>query len=155
MQATTCNNPSCGKEITQYTGRRPKKYCSVACRNAHYKVLFPSKKKENKIDPLKLLSQFKFEIMYYDSDLKIFREPTQEELMSAMAKFKATDQQKKARDYAHGKSETPTDANAEIQAQIKSIQSEKIPAHRDTIYGRKSWAIEQQARIDELKKKLQ
>lgn len=47
MKQTHCNNPSCGKELIHTEGRRPKKYCSVGCRNAHYKVLYTSKKKEN------------------------------------------------------------------------------------------------------------
>lgn len=47
MKQTHCNNPSCGEELIHTEGRRPKKYCSIACRNAHYKVLYTSKKKEN------------------------------------------------------------------------------------------------------------
>lgn len=41
-----CLNPSCGKKLKHTQGRRPKKYCNESCRNGHYKVLFPTKKKE-------------------------------------------------------------------------------------------------------------
>ena len=49
MKLTHCNNPSCGKELIHTEGRRPKKYCSISCRNAHYKTIYSSenKKKED------------------------------------------------------------------------------------------------------------
>ena len=40
-----CNNPSCGKELIHTEGRRPKKYCSVGCRNAHYKEVYKKTEK--------------------------------------------------------------------------------------------------------------
>lgn len=40
----------------------------------------------------------------------------------------------------------------EAEAKIKEIQAEKIPDHRNTSIGRKSWQIEQDNRIKELKK---
>lgn len=42
----------------------------------------------------------------------------------------------------------------EIQRQIESIRAEKIPKERDTVFGRKSWQIDQQKRIQELQQKL-
>lgn len=42
----------------------------------------------------------------------------------------------------------------EIQRQIESIRAEKIPKERDTVFGRKSWQIDQQKRIQELQNKL-
>lgn len=42
---THCNNPSCLKELVHTEGRRPKKYCSPSCRNAHYKIVYEKKKK--------------------------------------------------------------------------------------------------------------
>lgn len=41
-----------------------------------------------------------------------------------------------------------------IEEQIKAIQSEKIPDHRNTPIGKQSWKYEQQKRITELKSKL-
>lgn len=41
-----------------------------------------------------------------------------------------------------------------IEAQIKAIEAEKLPKGRDTHIGRKSFKIEQQNRINELKKQL-
>lgn len=42
---TNCLNPNCKKELIHTQGRRPKKYCSPVCRNAHYKVIYEPKKK--------------------------------------------------------------------------------------------------------------
>lgn len=44
--------------------------------------------------------------------------------------------------------------NDAIEAQIKAIQAEKIPEHRNTTMGKKAWAIEQNNRIKELQKQL-
>ena len=44
----------------------------------------------------------------------------------------------------------PTD----IEKQIAAIKAEKIPKDRDTIFGRKSWALDQRKRIAELESKL-
>lgn len=41
-----------------------------------------------------------------------------------------------------------------IEKQISSIKDEKIPKHRDTPLGRKSWAIEQKKRIEDLQNKM-
>lgn len=41
-----------------------------------------------------------------------------------------------------------------IEVEIKLIRAEKIPAHRDTILGRKVWNADQQKRISELQKQL-
>lgn len=42
----------------------------------------------------------------------------------------------------------------EIQRQIESIRAEKIPKERDTVFGRKSWALEQKKRIEDLEKQI-
>ena len=44
----------------------------------------------------------------------------------------------------------PTD----LEKQIALIRAEKIPKDRDTIFGRKSWALDQKKRILELESKL-
>lgn len=44
--------------------------------------------------------------------------------------------------------------NQEILAQIAAIRAEKIPELRNTTLGRKSWNIEQEKKIAELKSKL-
>lgn len=49
--------------------------------------------------------------------------------------------------------EKPNDVT-DIQKQIASIRAEKVPKERDTIIGRKSWSIEQEKRIKELKEKI-
>ena len=41
----------------------------------------------------------------------------------------------------------------EIQAEITKIQSEKIPAERNTPLGRRAWLLEQEQRINDLKNK--
>jgi len=50
---------------------------------------------------------------------------------------------------------THEDANAAILEQIKAIEAEKIPdARNKSVMGRKSWELDQQKRINELKKLL-
>lgn len=44
--------------------------------------------------------------------------------------------------------------NVEIGEKIKAIKAEKLPKDRDTVLGRKSWALEQKKRIEELEKQL-
>jgi hypothetical protein len=41
-----------------------------------------------------------------------------------------------------------------IEEQIKAIKAEKVPSQRDTPMGRKSWAIDQRKRIQELENKI-
>jgi len=48
----------------------------------------------------------------------------------------------------------PLSDKGEILQQIAAIKAEKIPAHRDTLLGKKSWQAEQQKRISELQNKL-
>ena len=56
------------------------------------------------------------------------------------------------------KSNNPVDTikseNDLIYEQIAAIRAEKIPPHRNTSLGKKSWDIEQQKRIDELSARL-
>lgn len=42
-----------------------------------------------------------------------------------------------------------------ILTQIKAVEAQKLPDHRNTPMGKKSWLIEQQKRINELKSQLQ
>lgn len=44
--------------------------------------------------------------------------------------------------------------NAEIYEQFRNIQSEQVPASRNTVLGKKSWLAEQAVRIEEIKKQL-
>ena len=45
-------------------------------------------------------------------------------------------------------------SNIDLERQIAEIRAEKIPAHRNTSIGKKSWEIEQQNLINNLKQKL-
>lgn len=47
-----------------------------------------------------------------------------------------------------------TNYTIDIKEQIRAIQLEKIPAHRDTAFGRKVWQLEQNKRIEVLKTQL-
>lgn len=42
----------------------------------------------------------------------------------------------------------------DILKQISAIRAEKVPKERDTVFGRKSWALEQKKRIEDLEKQL-
>lgn len=53
------------------------------------------------------------------------------------------------------KEKIKADVKIIVEGQIKAIQAEKIPEHRNTPLGRKAWTIEQQNRINELKTSLE
>ena len=42
----------------------------------------------------------------------------------------------------------------DIENKIAAIRAEKIPPERNTVFGKKSWAIDQSKRIEELKNQL-
>ena len=48
----------------------------------------------------------------------------------------------------------PPEGNEAIKRRISEIKQEKIPKERDTINGRKAWALDQKKRIEELEKQL-
>lgn len=45
-------------------------------------------------------------------------------------------------------------AKEDILKQIAAIRAERVPKERDTLFGRKAWALDQKKRIEELEKQL-
>lgn len=45
-------------------------------------------------------------------------------------------------------------AKEDILKQISAIRAERVPKERDTVFGRKSWALDQKKRIEELENML-
>lgn len=129
-----CLNPSCKKELIHTEGRRPKKYCNPACRISHHLA----KKKEPRYVQLETHNKVKKQL--------------DELLFKSMDKSLNPDLRTNSGMVTVVDIEVPKET--EIQAQIKLIRAEKIPAYRDTPIGRKSWLIDQQKRISELQQKL-
>ena len=125
--------PVCEKEFDPITGRRRRKFCSDNCRQkawqANNKSVPPEGKKE--FPPSDAEVKAKTAEKNKKSEAKV-APPSDEEIKLAAA-----------------------EANRkEIQNKIANIKAEKIPKERDTTIGRKSWALDQKKRIQELEAKL-
>jgi hypothetical protein len=127
---------NCGKEVKQTPGKRAKAYCDPNCRQRHW--LKNNKKKSGRgpgrpkktplIDP---------------------SSPRDNPLINAA----------RGRDSNGINMDEVRLAEKEasrefIEDQIKDIKAEKIPPQRDTTMGRKSWALDQKKRIQELENQL-
>jgi len=130
---------NCKNDVEQTEGKRRKLYCSPKCRVAFCRKRKPAKKstrrpgrpKKTTIDPAKIQEKIA-EVRESIKDIPILYGPMKEVLAVA--------------------SEENTQLG--IEAMIAIIKTEKIPSHRDTSLGRKSWAAEQQKRINDLESKL-
>ena len=126
-----CANPKCENTVVSIAGKRPKKYCSSRCTSAHWQKLHYIPKKEF----------IKVSISEWEA------------LQATLAQ-KQHNLTKEENINAGGAENKPEVDNSAILEQIKYIEAEKVPSHRDTSNGRASWKFEQQKRINELKLKL-
>jgi hypothetical protein len=182
MKQTHCTNPTCGKELKHTKGRRPKKYCNESCRNGHYKVLFPAKKKETVVGMIELPADFinveKVAIIRADGTIEELKTASQlpqsvyasmlamKELQKAVdpksktssglvVEFHQNDSKLNPAPPGEKQSDTlHEDKKAEIQALIDAVRKEKIPDHRNTAIGKKAWQQEQDKKVAELRKQL-
>ncbi len=174
---------NCGKEITQTKGKRAKKTCSDTCRQTYWQKKNKKGKKYVNIlfdDWMKLFGSMKPVMAMDENGNQRFFEYKSEgdgsiiEVPAAAGKsvtvtiksenhFKPQEDLKtqkqdnlpKEENKGAGEAENkPEVDNSDILAQIKAIEKEKVPDHRNTSWGKKSWLIEQQKRIKELKLKL-
>jgi hypothetical protein len=126
---------NCQKAVKQTPGKRPKLYCSPKCKAEYFK-------KRQPVDPNK----------------RGPGRPKKEEKVDAPTPPEGDDRPKETssiQDEPQKWNEpSQQEINNSIREQIKSIKEEKIPGVRDTVLGRKSWAIEQKKRIQELEAKL-
>ena len=118
----------CGKKVVQTPGKRKKEYCDSTCRTKYWKKSKDlALKQAGKVK--KGRGRPKKEVQ---APKTVIEGPIKEVLQEASKET----------------------AKLGVEAMINAIKAEKIPAHRDTLYGRKSWAIDQQKRIKELENQL-
>lgn len=147
-----CANPKCGKELIHVEGRKKKKYCNQKCNNADWQKrhYIPS----TKIPKTKRIPIEEYQKLIFNS--KPLKSETIELLNENVIVYgleqKSYDCDKI--DNPQGEPNIPNPSKEQIEKQIAEIRKEKIPAHRDTVFGRKSWKIEQDKRINELLKQL-
>lgn len=122
---------NCGKPVKQTPGKRTKTYCDANCRQKHWlkksKEANPSKRGPGRP---KKTSVIQLDIREIDNVV------TEWAGLTVVVK------------------EPIITDNTDVLKQISAIKAEKIPSHRDTLYGRKSWAADQKKRIQELEAKL-
>lgn len=123
---TTCKQ--CGKTLEQTSGRRAKQFCNSTCRSKYwYKGTIHGHKVQ--------VDEPKVQIM---------------DATKPIPHIKPKEQPKVDKATEHGRA-----SEEAILKQIAAIKAETIPDLRNkSDLGRKSWKLEQQKRIDDLKKQL-
>lgn len=116
---------NCKAAVPQTPKKRPKLYCSEKCRIEFFRKKRPKGKPGR---PKKKIS-----------------DPAREKAKTINSSPKV--------DTSHSTSKENT--QSQIAAMIAAIKAEKIPKERDiSLIGRKSWALDQKKRIQELEKML-
>lgn len=128
---------NCKNDVPQTKGKRAKLYCSQKCRVEYFRA------KEAAITPKRGPG----------------RPPKN---LAAQAQQETEQRQNPLINAARGRDASGVNEDELVLAQkeaireeIAEIRAEKIPAHRNTsIWGQKSWKLEQQKRIQELENKI-
>lgn len=147
-----CLNVKCNKEFQPIHERA--KFCSNLCRATHHQNLRLAKKKVEEImsslEEVELIEKGEKAAVLFDKLLKELGNP------------KLNGRKNPLENAARGRDENGVN-NDEVEKdldtesilkEIKAIESEKIPAERNTSLGRKVWQKEQINRISGLKSKL-
>lgn len=158
----------CSKQLKHVPGRKQKSFCDVNCRNKY----FYAQRKKAIADAKALLVSLppdyvtftKVGVLTKEGEVKpIFPAPREK------PKKAVSDELMALVDYAEAPGpetfdrppvpkNTPDEYSmletGRVAEQIKTIRAERIPKDRDTVLGRKAWAIEQQKRITELEKQI-
>lgn len=130
---------NCKLEVGQTEGKRPKLYCSQKCRIEYFRKKKAAEKPKGKrgrppkaIDPVEIQAKIAA-VKESLKGLPILHGPMKEKLTEI----------------------SKENAKLAVQAAISLVRAEKIPAERDkSTIGRKSWALDQKKRIQELENKL-
>lgn len=145
-----CARPQCDNELKHIEGRKRKKYCSRECKLRHWQQLNPVKK-DKKYVKVPIEDYEKYQNVISKIDAKAGDTHESEKLLHDSAK-------KLAPKTINAPIETLENLvnvdETEIRKQIALIQAEKIPKERDTYNGRKTWKIDQDNKIKELREKL-
>jgi len=131
--------PVCKNEFDEYTGRKPKKFCTDAC-----KVKFWNAQKQVK----ELLDDPKVKQAVKESVKNIVEYgQTAVHIPSMTTGISKED--------VESKIPKTTEGSEEIQNQIELLIKERDSAPRDySVVGKKVWRLDRQKKIDELKKSL-
>lgn len=115
---------TCGKEIQQTAGKRERKYCGDSCRQIGFL------KRNKKHQPMKCLPFEEWNKMVSDNQA----------LLAQQKKYNTQE---------------PRENNLaslvyDLERQLKEVKEEKIPDHRNTSLGKRSWEIEQAKKVSDL-----
>jgi hypothetical protein len=128
----------CGKKVPQTPGKRKKEYCGPTCRTKFWKKKRDAgKEKKSRGRPKRVAVVENKPVSRPETEkavqpTQVIEGPIKEVLKQA----------------------SEENAKLGIEAMIAVIKAEKIPSHRDTSNGRKSWAFDQKKRIQELENQL-
>lgn len=145
---------NCGKAVKQTQGKRAKTYCDEKCRQTHWQkknkeahppARKPGRPKKETVIPEEEVMAEKIIIAVPDAEKD--KKSTIDKEAAKVLPFNPSKLQQEYEEVAQSEKE-------DIQKQIAAIKTEKIPKHRDTTFGRKSWAIDQQKRIQKLQNDL-
>lgn len=131
---------NCKKPVAQTPKKRSKLYCSEKCRVQFFRANASDGKpkrgrgRPRKIDAGVIQAEIRgVKTQLAEKGTPVLKGPMKEVLQEVSME----------------------NAKLGIQAMINAVKAEKIPAHRNTsIWGQKSWKLEQQKRIQELEKQL-
>lgn len=144
----------CTKPLVHVPGRKEKSFCDVNCRNKY----FYAQRKKQIEDAKALLVSLppdyveikKVAILTKEGELKpIFPGPRKKPKNQENLELDVNSLPSEKTSY-----DGPRIDEADIREQIKNIKSEKVPKERDTLWGKKSWQIEQDKRVQELENQL-
>lgn len=123
----------CGKELTHVEGRKRKHFCDNNCKNKHFYA------ERQKLIKAALSNRPQISV---------------QDLTKGTQEVKSITEPLPTTNYTITPKPPTTLDEQELKKQIADIRAEKIPAHRDSTLGRKSWQQEQQKRISELQKQI-
>ena len=130
--------PVCKIEFDEKTGRRPKKFCSDPC-----KVKFWNSQKKVVVKDYTKQSTGTTQNLNEKKETNFTIDTNKPDMV-----------RKSPEGYVEGQDYTYSLSEDQVKKQIEAIRAEKIPDHRNTPMGKRSWQIEQQKRIGELEKQL-
>lgn len=133
----------CNSELPLIEGKRKREFCNGNCRNKYY-----YKKSREGVSPkkvgrpkgiLEVIMEREKEVEKKLKEVPLFK--TKKEIVEPIIKDE------------YGQNPILTYIE-KVHKEIEAIRSEKLPAHRNTTWGKKSWEAEQKQKIKELQNKL-
>lgn len=145
----------CSKPLVHVPGRKEKSFCDVNCRNKYF---YAQRKKQIETAksmladlPSDYIMPKKIGVLTKDGEVKPLTLPKPNKKPKIQPPAVSDEVVSPAGPEACDRPEIDEEA---IRAQIKAINAEKCPEHRNTSIGKKSWEMEQKKRIEALKQQL-